>query len=323
MRMRGFKLKVLLPVALALAAAALPAAADEPVKVTVGVYINQIYDVSLKDNKFSVDFWIWFRWQKPGVDPLKTFEIVGGIKDSQVDNETVFEKSTGEYYASSRVNATINKFWDVSRFPLDDHVLDIVVEDNTNDSSKLVYVPDEKNCGLEPGVQVPGWQVGGQQATVTDHTYKTSYGDPSLPPGNESVYSRFQYSVAIDRPGVGMFLKLFFTVFIATLIALMALLIKPTDLDPRFGLGAGALFAAVASEMVIASSLPDTNVISLPDKLHIVAIFFIFASIFESIVSLRVFSKGQEDLSKRIDKVCLGTFLVVYLAVSAFFVIIK
>jgi hypothetical protein len=305
MRMRGFKLKVLLPVALALAAAALPAAADEPVKVTVGVYINQIYDVSLKDNKFSVDFWIWFRWQKPGVDPLKTFEIVGGIKDSQVDNETVFEKSTGEYYASSRVNATINKFWDVSRFPLDDHVLDIVVEDNTNDSSKLVYVPDEKNCGLEPGVQVPGWQVGGQQATVTDHTYKTSYGDPSLPPGNESVYSRF------------------FTVFIATLIALMALLIKPTDLDPRFGLGAGALFAAVASEMVIASSLPDTNVISLPDKLHIVAIFFIFASIFESIVSLRVFSKGQEDLSKRIDKVCLGTFLVVYLAVSAFFVIIK
>jgi hypothetical protein len=322
----NYKKRVVLCLAvLAMVLAALPVAAETPapVPVKVGIYINQVYGVSLKDNQFSADFWIWFRWKTPGLNPLKSFEVVGGIKNSQNDNDTVFSKATGEYYASTRVNATINKFWNISQFPLDNHVLDIVIEDSASATSALVYVPDTVNCGLDPAVQVPGWQIGSNNATAADHTYHTSYGDPALPPGNASVYSRFQFSVDIVRPGIGMFVKMFFTVFIATLIALMCLLIKPTDLDPRFGLGAGALFAAVASEMVIASTLPDTNTITLPDKLHIIAIFFIFISLFESIVSLRIFTKGQESLSKRLDKVSLGVFLGAYLVISGLMVIFR
>jgi hypothetical protein len=308
---------------LVMASAAFPAfSADKPVPVTVGVYINQIFDLSLKDNKLSVDFWIWFRWKDQNIDPLKTFEIVSGRKDSQNDNATVFRKETGEYYASSRVVATIDKFWDISRFPLDNHLLTIGVEDNTYDTSALIYVPDVKNSGLEPAVQVPGFTVGEQKSMVADHVYQTSYGDPALPSGNKTSYSRFEFAVHILRPGIGYFVKMFFTVFIATLIALMCLFIKPTDLDPRFGLGAGALFAAVASEMVIASSLPDTNIITLPDKLHIIAIFFIFASLAESIVSLRVFCSGKEELSRKIDKTSLAAFLAAYLVLSAICIVV-
>ncbi|MEO0228066.1 MAG: hypothetical protein ABIL70_08480, partial [candidate division WOR-3 bacterium] len=102
------------------------------------------------------------------------------------------------------------------------------------------------------------------------------------------------------------------TVFIAALVALIALFIKPTDLDPRFGLGAGALFAAVASQVVIASLLPDTNIMTLTDKLHIISIFFIFLSIAESIVSLKLFTSGKEDTSRRLDRICFYIFLVVY-----------
>jgi hypothetical protein len=118
-------------------------------------------------------------------------------------------------------------------------------------------------------------------------------------------------------------MKLFFTVFIATMISLIALFIKPTDLDPRFGLGAGALFAAVASEVVIASSLPDTNVMTLPDKLHMIAIFFIFLSIAESIVSLRFFTSEKEALSKKFDRVCFYGFTLVYLILTLLAIVTK
>ncbi len=306
---------------LALALAAAPAAA-EPVKVSVGVFVNQIYDMSLKDNQYSVDFWIWFRYKDKSINPVESFEVIGGRMDSKSANETVFDEASGEYYASARVNATITKFWNIMRYPLDNHVLDIIVEDNANDTDSIVYVPDAQNCALEPSVRVPGWTIGAIKAESTDHTYKTNYGDPSLPPGNPSVYSRFQFSIGINRVGIGFFIKMFFTVFVATLIALMTLFIRVQDLDPRFGLSAGALFAAVASEMVIAANLPDTNLITLSDRLHIVAIFFIFASIAESVVSLAFANADKEALSKKLDKVCLVVFTAVYLVASAICVVI-
>jgi hypothetical protein len=34
-----------------------------PVDVNVGIYINQIGEFSLKDNKYTADFDIWFCWK--------------------------------------------------------------------------------------------------------------------------------------------------------------------------------------------------------------------------------------------------------------------
>ncbi len=283
---------------------------QRPEHVYVGIYLNQITTISLKDNQFIADFYIWFRWKDKDLNPLASFDVVNGHIESR---EGVYQnKLNGFNYGVCRVVATIKKFWDISRFPLDNHTLTIEIEDNDNEEFKLKYIPDTENCGIDPQVQVPGWKVETTYARVSAHTYKTNYGDISLPTNNASIYSRFIFSINIIRPGYGYFFKLFFTVFVAALVALIALFIKPTDLDPRFGLGAGALFAAVASEVVIASLLPDTNIMTLTDKLHIVSIFFIFLTIAESIVSLRLFTSGKEELSKRLDRICFYVFLAVY-----------
>lgn len=286
-------------------------AQEEPKKVYAGIYLNQITSLSLKDNQFTADFYIWFRWKDKNIQPLESFDVVNGYIESK---QGVYEDTIkGFNYAVCRVIATMKKFWDISRFPLDNHVLTIEIEDNENEEFKLKYIPDTENSGINPRVQVPGWNVGTTNVNVSAYTYKTNYGDISLPTNNESVYSRFIFSVNIIRPGYSYFFKLFFTVVIAALVALIALFIKPTDLDPRFGLGAGALFAAVASEVVIASLLPDTNIITLTDKLHIISIFFIFLSIAESIISLRLFASGKEQTSKRLDRICFYVFLAIYI----------
>lgn len=289
----------------------------EPVKqvsVYVGAYVNQIYAVSLRDNQFSVDFYVWFRWQGDDIKPLESFEVVNGRVESKEGEYT--DKVAGFNYASCRVVATMTKFWDVSKFPLDDHILTIEIEDNDNEEFKLKYIPDTENCGMNPQVQVPGWRVSKSWCNVIANPYKTNYGDISLPTGNESIYSRFIYSISIVRPGLGYFLKLFFGVFIAALISFLSFFIKPTDLDPRFGLGVGAIFAAVASEYVIASSLPDTNIITMADKLHIIAFSFIFLSIAESVISLRLFTTEKEAASKLLDRVGFISFLVLYIILS-------
>jgi hypothetical protein len=300
------------------------AGVDQPVTanpsdVHVGLYINNIYNVSLRENSFSADFYVWFRWTDKNLKPLESFEVTNG---RIVSKDGIYEDVVeGQNYASCRVVAEFTKFWDVSNFPLDTHKITIEIEDNDNEDFKVRYIPDATNSNYNPDVQVPGYKIVHQRAEVLQHAYKTNYGDISLPTDSASTYSRFVYSLQIERPGYGYFLKLFLSVFIATFIAFLCFAIKPTDLDPRFGLGIGAIFAAVASEYVVASALPESNVITLTDKLHILAIAFIFLSLLESTISLRIFTNRSEKVSASLDRISLIICPIVYLLLNALVVL--
>lgn len=289
-----------------------------PAKVVVGVYVNELRGMSLHDNQFEVDFWVWFRWKADAeVDPIESFELVGGQIDSK-DAVVREDLDDGVKYAAARVRATIHQRFDVSRFPLDDHTLMLRLEDAEHETHELVYEADRENSTADPDVDVSGWAVGRTSGRVLRHTYTTNYGDTSLPTNSKSTYSRFEFRVELERQGPGYLLKLFWSLYLAVLIALLAFFIKPTDLDPRFGLGIGAIFAAMASAYVISTSLPETSQMTVADKVVMTAIAYIFLSLVGSTVSLRIFSSGREDASKRIDSlsfwVLLGTYAVLNVA---------
>lgn len=268
--------------------------------VHVGIYVNQIPALSLKDNQFEVDFTIWFRGYSDDFDPLETFEVV----DGQVESRTGVTKTKigDENYSSCRIAAKVTQFWNVSRFPLDDHTLRIAIEDGSNEEFRVRYVGDGEYSGLSQRIQVPGWKLGEAHTAVTSERYNTNYGDTSLPRTNESAYSRFTYSVNLIRPDWGYFLKLFTGLFVAAAIAFLAFCIKPGE--ARFGLGAGAIFAAVASQYISSSNLPNTNILTMADLLHILAFVFIFLSLAESTAAMHLFYSGSERkirLARRID----------------------
>src|SRR5690348_2902799 len=60
--------------------AAPTADAAGPSKVVVGAYVDRITELSLRENRFRVDFYVWFRWtgDDKDFDPLKTFDITNG-----------------------------------------------------------------------------------------------------------------------------------------------------------------------------------------------------------------------------------------------------
>src|SRR5687768_16557397 len=126
---------VVLATAVAVVLLAAPAGAQEtdaaPSDVDVGMFVNNIHDISLHDDRFTADVWLWFRWTDPDLHPLETFEIVEGTIDERQDVPVQFDGTT--YYGDTRVIVTINKLWDVSAFPLDDHFAEIIVEDSGMD----------------------------------------------------------------------------------------------------------------------------------------------------------------------------------------------
>jgi hypothetical protein len=292
--------------------AAIPAAVEgQPRRVVIGVYVNQVKSVSMLDNEFVVDFWLWFRWKGEGYTPLENYEILGGVIETKLADQTK-ALPDGETYAAVRILARIKKFFDVTRFPLDDHTLQIQIEDTQNEDHLVKFVPDNANSMLDKTVVTPGWNIVESRAMVKVHGYATNYGDTSLPTGSESKYSRFIFEIDLVRPGLGYLFKLFWSIYLAVIIGFVALLIKPTDLDPRFGLGVGAIFAAAASAYVVNAALPPTNILTLSDKVNMIAVGFIFLSLAESIFSLRFYYKEKPHASKMLDRICFWGLMGAY-----------
>ena len=69
------------------------------------------------------------------------------------------------------------------------------------------------------------------------------------------------------RPGGrGAAIKLLSTVILATGVAFVSFMVKPSDLDARFGMGVGALFAVAASAFIVSASVPDSASLTVADQ---------------------------------------------------------
>lgn len=85
--------------------------------------------------------------------------------------------------------------------------------------------------------------------------------------------------------------------------------IKPTDVDPRFGLGVGGFFGAVANTLVSATAVPDSGTFTLMDMVNGFGMVTIFLSIAQSTISLHLFDiRDEKELSNRFDRVSAAVF---------------
>jgi hypothetical protein len=286
------------------------AAAPAPAQVTVGTYVNNVQDVNFKDGRLKMDFYVWFRWNADDrlakYKPLESMELING----EINNKgSVVEKvKDGVHYASARITATVYKTWDIDLFPFDKHTVAVHLEDSMFNAGQLVFLADTKNSQLGDEVRLAGWLFPGFCIGVTPKAYGTNYGEIGLKEGAGSSYSRLSFFVDMRRDGIGPAVKLLTTVCIATLVAFVAFGIKPTDVDPRFGLGVGSLFAVAASAFIVASTVPDSAVLTIADKVHILALWFIFASLLQSAFCLKWDEAGRDTLYRCVDAWSLVLF---------------
>lgn len=290
------------------------AADAQPAQVVVGTYINKIQDLSFRENRYAVDFYIWFRWRAQGAladyKPLESFEILNGRIDSKT---SVVEKKIGELsYASARVAATITETWELANFPFDRHRMQIRVEDSMFTALDLQFVPDQTNSRLGDEIDMAGWTASNFGTEVQRRMYRTNYGDVSLPTDAQSEYSRYVIGWDLDRVGWGAAIKLLSTVILATGVAFVSFMVKPSDLDARFGMGVGALFAVAASAFIVSSSVPDSASLTVADKLHMVALGFIFVTLLLSAFCLRLETHERETLAFRIDHWSLAILPILF-----------
>ncbi len=283
-------------------------------KVLTGIYVDQIRDLSLSDSTWTVDFYIWFKWNGSNVNPGENLQII----DGNIINKEIKDNYTNgtQHYAIYYVTAEITKFFDVLRFPVDNHVLTIGIEDEQSERPDLIYVPENYTSEISSRVQIPGYSISNITAIEKPHTYKSNFGDPRL--DTERVtFSQFRVGIDISRPDLGFYFRIFIGLFVAVTAALLALLLKPTDVDPRFVLGSGALFVAVANNIITSELIPKTGVMTLADMVNDLGLILIIMTLVESTLSLYLYEKkGKKRLSWLMDRISIVLFLVIYVFIN-------
>lgn len=293
---------------------------SQPEKVSIGIYLNRIDEINLKENYFIADFYLWFRWKDKELKPYESFGIVDGDIESKgvVDTKELAENTQ---YACLKVKAKIHKQWDVKRYPLDLHQLTIKIEDENNELESLQYVPDTINSKNSNNRFVSGFKLSELNTLASTNLYVTNYGDTSLQTGAESKYSQAQFFVTASGGTIIDVVKVFWGLFMSVLVASLAFLIKPNNLDPRFGVSIGAIFAAAASGIIISDTLPPTSDFVMADKINMMTLLTIFLITLASAINLRIYESGEHRTAAKIDKFLLIMFPVIYFGLILYFII--
>jgi hypothetical protein len=282
-----------------------------PVDVHVGMYINSMGEFAVKESAWVADFDIWFRWSGDGIKPGENFQVVNGQID-QRDKKDAYVAG-GQHYERYHVKARLTKFFDASRFPLSDQGLTIQVEDGAHKAERLRYIADEQESGVNRSGVSQALKITKLLAMVKVHNYGSRRGDPRLSSDTADVRSRFVFGMLVSPLGSVLYVKMFQALFASIAIAFIVFFIKPIHVDPRFGLGIGALFAAVGNNIVVGSMLPPVEGISLTAMVNMIGLATIFLTLVQSTISLYIEdTMGQENLRLLFDKASFIVFLVGY-----------
>jgi len=288
-----------------------------PDTVKTGIYVTSIHDIDFKQNEYAISFWLWLTYKN------KAFDFVQNLEIPQAKNFTksfsTIDTSDGKVYLLMKIQAVMKDNWRISNFPFDRQNLRLSIENSQFDSKDLIFMVDTVGKNYDPRFTLRGWAIDSFKVSSGIKAYETTFGDDSLSKPHVE-YSSFKVKIGMDRSAMELFWKMFVGMYVAFLIAYVCFYIHADNIDSRFGLSVGALFAVIGNKYIIDSSLPDSTSLTLVDTLHGITLIFILIVVTASAYALRIGKKGQIAKANKFDFIAAQILLVIYVLLNAYFI---
>jgi hypothetical protein len=320
-------LAVILPVVIVLASVcglstASPTVAQDrpgPERCRVGAYVTSINALDPGVDTFRADLWLWSVCQNANRRPLETMEFVNADEvETQLEASETREAVT---WSSRKVRGTFRHDWDERNFPFDRHTLAIVLEEGVEDARRFVYEADTVNSTADPALQIPGWQLTEFGLSPALARYDTTFGDPDLPPGTTSEYSRLTVGMRIERADLSGFFNLtaiVYAAFVLSLVTYVMHLESTTAVSHRLGLLAGALFATAVNLVTASTALGSAGGLTLVDKIHILVLAYILVAAVVTVVLRVLVERGWPEAAiARLNYRVGAISAIVFVAINA------
>lgn len=288
-------------------------ARDYPDTVRIGAYVISIHDINFHQKEYTARFWLWFLYDNIEFDFSKQIDIPNA---KHIDEpEVIMDMVDGKMWQLMKMKCTMKQNWRVGDFPFDKQHIVIHIENSIFDKDNLVFELDELGSAYDRELTLDGWHIENFQVNTNIHEYTTVFGDPSTDKLH-SEYASFNVVMDIEREAWGLFTKIFIGMYIAFMISVLSFAPHPSELEPRFGLPVGGLFAAVGNKYIIDSLLPESSSFTLVDTLHSITFLAIFATLLISAITLRLHDKKQTARCMKINHYGSRIIIITYVVLN-------
>jgi hypothetical protein len=227
--------------------------AGPPVKVKVGMLLNTIDDYDVKTGTFTADFFLSLT--SPTPMPSLNLQFPNGTLEKKED---IADKPTFKLY---RLSGSFKSAADLRKYPFDSQELKIIVEDDARGIDQLDFVVDHDRTQLARGFRAVGWQVGFVEARSQSQSYPDRFENDDL------FYSRYTFTLGVDRFATSAAFKVFVPAFVIVIISLLGMWVPAEEMEVRSNSGAPMLAGAVLFHFALMQELPATSYLTRADKL--------------------------------------------------------
>ena len=288
-----------------------------PDTVKTGIYVTSIHNIDFKNNEYTINFWLWLKYKKREFDFVQNLEIPQAKTFTKL--YSTLDSSEAGYYLLMQMQCVMKDSWRINNFPFDQQKLRLSFENSQFDSKDLVFVADTLGKNYDPRFTLRGWNIDSFIVTTNVKKYETGFGDPTLAKPHME-YSTYRVRMSLDRDAASLFWKIFLGMYVAFLISYLCFYIHADNIDSRFGLSVGSLFAAIGNKYIIDSSLPESTTFTLVDTLHGITLLSIFLVVGSSVYSLMLMKKNKLKEANRFDMIAAQVLLVLYVGANIYFI---
>jgi len=308
--------------------------ADEPAdlhEVSVGLYLMDITKIDEISNTFTAELQVFVSWQDPELvfdaetegSAIRVFtgnevkEFRSGIWTAQIyptnpvgqfgaGGEKMIIHADGRAELSARITTTLRARLDFRNFPFDTQILPFELESFPWNKDQVRLIANEEHSGFNQLYALTEWEVIGMEFDQYDVTRVRDV----VP------FSNLVFNVSVKRDSGFYLWKIFLTVMIIVSLTWVVFWMSTERLGRRAGVSSGGILTVIAYQFVTTSTLPRVSYLTIADKVMILSVVIIAATMVQSVLVDGLTHSNIEKKTK-IDRICRVAFPAFYLAVLA------
>ena len=273
--------------------------------VYTGIDINEISDLNMSTLTYTLDFFLWFRFQGEFDD--KAVEFVNAVDPVDLGEpllEYTYDDITTRSY---RIKTTFKTRFVFLDYPFDEHTLSIRLRHKGQTRSELIYAADilgMRETAADKGSLSPSeesiafsdttsWRVLRAWFFQDIISNDSTLGVPELFNTKETIdYSQFNASVQIKRETLKFITKQLFPIMLLALVAYLAYSVPMTS-DMRVNIGMSMLLTSTFFHIQVTSGLEAS---------YLLAIDYIFFTMYGLAILLILISMATFNINHKIKR---------------------
>ena len=258
-----------------------------PERVRIGVRFLRVDHVSERDGNFAADVYLITAYPAGGLRPDLDIRNAGETPNI-VDDRTLLQD--GVCYRSRRVLDTFDTWYRLRRFPFDEQLLRIVLDDDDHTDREIVYdgtlwpqmITDEAYRELT------SWRVAGYPML---HQRVTPW---SFAPGGARI-RHLTIELPVTRVWEFYLTRYFLPLLLIVALAFTLFWTKPEDLGSASSIGMTCVLAIIAFQLTQADTLPHVPYLTLADRIYVVCYVATAAALGIAVRASYIASAGRHD----------------------------